>query len=244
MRLQKYLADCGVASRRGSESIIAEGRVTLNDMTVSEMGVQVHPGDKICVDGLPVIPVKEKHYLMYYKPLGEVTTVFDPEGRPTVMDKFRDYPVRLFPVGRLDYDSEGLLLLTNDGELTRHLLHPSRHVQKTYMAKVSKQLSDQALDKLRTGVIIDGRMTSPAKVFVTQRAPFYTSVLITVHEGRNRQIRKMIESVGHTVVSLRRVGFGPLKLGDLLRGTWRSLSEQEVKTLKTMGGSSERVQRL
>ena len=160
MRLQKYLALSGVASRRASEKLIAEGHVAVNGQVITEMGVQVDENtDRITVDGTPVHLEEEKHYLAYNKPVGEVTTVSDPEGRATVMDKFRDYPVRLYPVGRLDYDSEGLLLLTNDGELMNNLLHPSKEVNKTYLAKVSNHVDEDALRRLRAGVTLDDRLT-------------------------------------------------------------------------------------
>ena len=235
MRLQKYMALCGVASRRASEEMIASGRVCVNGCTVTEMGVQVdEERDRVTVDGEPICLEGEKHYLSYYKPVGEVTTVSDPEGRATVMDKFRDYPVRLYPVGRLDYDSEGLLLLTNDGDMMNSLLHPSHEVNKTYLARVSSRLEDENVHRLRQGVTLDGRLTSPAQVRVVRYETFDTVVLVTIHEGRYRQVRRMFEAVGHQVVSLRRVGFGPIQLGDLPRGQWRRLTDAEVRRLKEL----------
>lgn len=234
MRLQKYLAHCGVASRRTAETLIAEGRVSVDGAIVTEMGVSVEEHQQVCVDGQPVRPEVEKHYLMYHKPAGEVTTVTDPEGRATVMDKFRDYPVRLYPVGRLDYDSEGLLLLTNDGDLTKRMLHPSCEVEKVYLARVSQQVTPEEAKRLERGVSVDGRMTSRAKARILQATPLYTDMMITIHEGRNRQVRKMVEAVGHEVVLLRRVRFGPLKLGDLPRGLWRSLTEEEIRALSRL----------
>ena len=163
MRLQKYLALCGIASRRNAEKIILDGRVSVNHVVVTQMGVQIDElNDIVEVDGTAVSIQEEKHYIAYYKPLGEVTTVTDPEGRATVMDKFRDYPVRLYPVGRLDYDSEGLLLLTNDGDMMNRVLHPSHEVKKVYLTKVSNQVSEEEINTLRRGVVIDERMTSPA----------------------------------------------------------------------------------
>lgn len=231
MRLQKYLASCGVASRRRAEEMIKEGLVAINGETVTQMGVLVEAGDEVTVSGQVVKPETEKRYVLYYKPVGEVTTVSDPKGRPTVMDHFRDYPVRLFPVGRLDFDSEGLLLLTNDGELTLRLTHPSHEVEKRYIARFSNQVSDEALRALRGGVMIDGQRTAPAKVSVLRRDPFSTDLLITIHEGRNRQVRRMAEAVGHQVVRLKRVQYGPIPLGDLERGQWRELTPQEVDSL-------------
>ena len=234
MRLQKYLASCGVASRRNAEKMITEGRITVNGQTVTELGTQVDGmTDVVRVDGAVVSPETEKHYLAYHKPVGEVTTVSDPEGRATVMDRFRDYPVRLFPVGRLDYDSEGLLLLTNDGELMNRLLHPSFEIRKAYLTRVSNNVTDDEIRILRKGVMIDGRMTSPASVRLVRHSAFSTDLLITIHEGRNRQVRKMIAAIGHQVVSLKRVRFGPVELGDLPSGMWRRLTEEEIAKLKT-----------
>ncbi len=235
MRLQKYLAQCGVASRRHAEEMIREGKIQVNGTTVREMGFQVDENsDIVSVEGKKVRPEETKHYLAYYKPIGEVTTASDPEGRPTVMDKFRDYPVRLFPVGRLDYDSEGLLLLTNDGDLMNHLLHPSHEVNKVYLVKASNNISDEEIRQLRQGVMIDNKLTSPAQVRLIRRETFDTVLLISIHEGRNRQVRKMIDKIGHQVVSLKRVGFGPVELNDLPRGRWRNLTEQEIMKLRSL----------
>ena len=229
MRLQKYLASCGVASRRASEKLIADGRVSVDGVVITEMGTQVEEGQHVTVDGKPVTPEAEKHYLMYHKPAGEVTTAHDPEGRATVLDRFKDYPVRLYPVGRLDYDSEGLLLLTNDGDLTERMLHPSREVEKVYLARVSNVVTPEEARRLERGVMVDGRMTARAKAKILSQQNLFTDMLITIHEGRNRQVRKMVEQVGHQVVLLRRIRFGPLKLGDLPRGMWRPLTQEELK---------------
>ena len=234
MRLQKYLAQSGVASRRAAEKLIAEGHVSVNGEKVTQMGVQVAENDRVAVDGKLVHLEEEKHYLLYYKPIGEVTTVQDPEGRPTVLDKFRDYPVRLVPAGRLDFDSEGLLLLTNDGDVIQRVLHPSHEVEKSYLTKVSNHLTQEELHRLKSGVMLDGRMTSPARLRVIKEETFSTTVLVSIHEGRNRQVRRMFEAVGHQVVALKRVRFGPLQLGDLRRGCWRYLMDEEVQRLKEL----------
>lgn len=231
MRLQKYLALCGVASRRSAEKMISDGRITVDGSVITEMGVQVEIGQDIRVDGKLVTPEPEKKYIMYHKPAGEVTTASDPEGRATVLDKFRDYPVRLYPVGRLDYDSEGLLLLTNDGDLTERMLHPSMEVEKTYLARVSNELTQAEARRLEAGVMVDGRKTARAKVKILGFKGLYTDILVTIHEGRNRQVRKMVEQVGHQVVMLRRIRFGPLKLDDLPRGMWRELTDEELREL-------------
>ena len=234
MRLQKYLASCGVASRRAAEKLIAEGHVTVDGQKIMEMGVQVEDHQIICVDGKRVRPEGEKHYIMYHKPAGEVTTVSDPEGRATVLDRFRDYPVRLYPVGRLDYDSEGLLLLTNDGDLTERMLHPSMEIDKTYLARVSNQVTPEEARQLERGVMVDGRKTARAKVHILSVQNLFTDMIITIHEGRNRQVRKMVEQIGHQVVMLRRIRFGPLKLGELPRGMWRPLTQEELDALKKL----------
>ncbi len=232
MRLQKYMAECGVASRRKAEEMIREGRVSVNGQVITEMGVQVEEEDAVRVDGIIIRPEAGKRYIMYHKPAGEVTTAHDPEGRPCVLDHFRDYPVRLYPVGRLDYDSEGLLLLTNDGALTERLLHPSHQVDKTYLARVSGAVSQDTLRLLRQGVMLDDHKTSPAKARIVKQEALATVVLITIHEGRNRQVRRMFEAAGHQVTRLRRVRFGPLDLGDLPRGRWRELTPEEIRRLR------------
>lgn len=234
MRLQKYLALSGVASRRTAEKLIADGHVSVDGVVITEMGVQVEIGQDIRVDGKLVTPEPEKYYIMYHKPAGEVTTASDPEGRATVLDKFRDFPARLYPVGRLDYDSEGLLLLTNDGDLTERMLHPSREVDKVYLARVSNELTPEEARRLENGVMVDGRRTARAKVKILGVKGLYTDILVSIHEGRNRQVRKMVEQVGHQVVMLRRIRFGPLKLEDLPRGMWRELTPEEVRELKKL----------
>ena len=231
MRLQKYMAECGVASRRRAEEMILEGKVSVNGVVISQMGVQVEDGDEVRVEGKLIRPEAQKRYVMYHKPAGEVTTVSDPEGRAAVLDHFRDYPVRLYPVGRLDYDSEGLLLFTNDGALTERMLHPSHLVEKTYLARVTGQVSMDSVRQLRAGVMLDDHKTAPAKVRIIKEETFATVVLVTIHEGRNRQVRRMFEALGHRVLQLRRVKFGPLELGDLPRGQWRELTAEEVRRL-------------
>lgn len=234
MRLQKYMAQCGVASRRKAEEMISQGKVQVNGETVTQMGIQINEGDEVKVEGTIISPESEKHYILYHKPMGEVTTVSDPEGRDTVLSKFADYPVRLFPVGRLDYNSEGLLILTNDGDLMQQMLHPSKEVEKVYLARLTAQFTVEDARKLERGIWLDGRKTAPAKVRIIKKETFATVILITIHEGRNRQVRRMVESSGHKVLLLRRVQFGPIQLGDLERGQWRYLSKEEVEKLKTL----------
>lgn len=234
MRLQKYMAMCGVAARRKCEEIIASGRVAVNGETITQMGTQVEEGDVVTLDGQVITPEEEKRYILYHKPAGEVTTVSDDKGRETVMDRFADFPVRLYPVGRLDYDSEGLLLLTNDGDLTERMLHPSMEVDKTYLARVSNQVTPEEARQLERGVMVDGRKTARAKVHILSVQNLFTDMIITIHEGRNRQVRKMVEQIGHQVVMLRRIRFGPLKLGELPRGMWRPLTQEELDALKKL----------
>lgn len=236
MRLQKYLAMCGVASRRKSEELIAQGHVSVNGVTVSEMGIQVEETDEVALDGRIVRPEAEKRTILYHKVAGEVTTVADDRGRETVLDHFRDFPVRLFPVGRLDYDSEGLLLLTNDGDLAQRLLHPRAEVDKVYLARVTGDVTTADARRLSEGVFLAGdpRKTAPAKVRVIKRETFASVVLVTIHEGRNRQVRRMFDSVGHKVLMLRRVQFGPIHLGDLPHGAWRDLTAEEMEKLRAL----------
>lgn len=234
MRLQKYLAGCGAASRRKCEEFITAGRVTVNGAVVTELGTQVEEGDAVTLDGKPMLPEEKKYYILYHKPMGEVCTASDPQGRATVLDRFRDFPVRLFPVGRLDFDSEGLLLLTNDGEMMQRMLHPSREVDKTYLARVDGDVSLEEIRRLRAGILLDERMTAPADVRVIRRTGVETVALVTIHEGRNRQVRRMFDAVGHTVLLLRRVKFGPLEMGELKRGQWRELTEEELARLRAL----------
>ena len=236
MRLQKYMAMCGVDSRRHCEEMIRAGRVLVNGAVVTEMGTLVESGDTVCVDGREIRPEEEKRTVLLYKPMGEVTTVTDDKGRDTVMDRFRDFPVRLYPVGRLDYDTEGVLLLTNDGELAQRLMHPSSEISKVYLARVSGQLSEEEIKRLRQGVLMEGeqRETWPAGVRVLRAGEIFSDVLISIHEGRNRQVRRMIAAVGHQVVHLRRVRFGPIDLGRMKPGEWRELTPAEVEKLKAL----------
>jgi len=210
--------------------------VSVNGQVITEMGTQVEDGDAVMVDGVLSAPEEEKRYILYHKPAGEVTTVSDDKGRETVMDRFKDFPVRLYPVGRLDYDSEGLLLLTNDGGLAQRLTHPSCEVDKVYLARVTGNPSNEAIDRLRRGVFMEGdeRRTYPADVRVVRDESLYSDILVTIHEGRNRQVRRMFDAVGHKVLLLRRVQFGPLNLGDLKRGQWRELTQEEIDVLREM----------
>ena len=231
MRLQKYMAMCGVAARRKCEEIIASGRVAVNGETITQMGTQVEEGDVVTLDGQVITPEEEKRYILYHKPAGEVTTVSDDKGRETVMDRFADFPVRLYPVGRLDYDSEGLLLLTNDGELAQRLTHPSCEVDKVYQVTVSGTL-ERSPERLSAIRMLDGERIRPAKVEILRRWPGQALLEITIHEGKNRQIRRMCRQVGLNVLRLQRVREHTLSLGHLKPGKWRYLTEAEIRTLK------------
>ena len=226
MRLQKYMAECGVASRRKCEEIISQGRVTVNDAVVITQGVQVNPEtDLVKVDGSVIGLQEQKVYMMLNKPKGVVTTVSDQFGRKNVID-FISVPERIFPVGRLDYDTEGLLFLTNDGEFAYQMTHPGHQVDKCYLAKVQGVPSEAELEQLRQGIVLEGRRTAPAKAELKEGW-----VQLTIHEGRNRQVRKMLEAVGHPVIELKRISVGQVQLGDLPVGQWRYLTEKEKTIL-------------
>ncbi|MFW5998125.1 MAG: pseudouridine synthase [Halanaerobiaceae bacterium] len=233
-RLQKYMAHAGVASRRKSEEIIAEGRVEVNGRVVTEMGTKINPEkDEIKVDG-KVINKEKVVYILLNKPEGFVTTVDDPQGRKTVLDLINDIPQRIYPVGRLDRDTSGLLLLTNDGELTYKLTHPSYEINKRYMVVVSGSVSKKDLNKLEQGIELDDGLTAPAQVKLINKNNKTTIFSLTIHEGRNRQIRRMCYKIGHEVKELTRVAIGFLTINNLKTGNYRHLSENEVRKLKNM----------
>jgi 23S rRNA pseudouridine2605 synthase len=235
-RLQKVISQAGVASRRHAEELITAGRVTVNGKTVSELGVKVQPGrDKVAVDGKE-LAAEKKFYVLLYKPRGIVTTMDDPEGRKTVSELVDDIPARLYPVGRLDYNTEGLLLLTNDGPLTHALTHPSHNISKTYIAQVVGKPAEEKLDKLRIGIRLDDGMTSPAKIHLTEHdnVKNVSTLEIVISEGRNRQVRRMCEAIGHPVNKLKRVKFAFLTLEGLRRGRYRQLDTDEIEHLKRL----------
>ena len=238
-RLQKVMARAGVASRRHSEALIQAGRVTVNGRVVTELGTKVVPGrDVIEVDGRPLGKPEKKVYVLLNKPKGYVTTLYDPQGRPKVTDLLsEEVAERVYPVGRLDFDTEGLLLLTNDGDLANGLMHPARMVKKTYIAKVRGVPGPGKIKALREGIELEDGITAPAEVKVLEvRAPNSATVSLRIHEGRNRQVRRMFAAIGHEVIHLRRVTLGPLKLGDLPVGEWRYLTDQEVADLYKAAG--------
>ena len=242
LRLQKYLADCGVASRRASEKLISDGRISVNGEIVTQMGFIVdEENDEVKFDGRIVKPVSRKIYIMLNKPAGYVTTVSDDKGRPTVLELVSDIQDRLFPVGRLDYDTEGLLILTNDGDLTYKITHPKNQIKKTYVAEVTGNITMETINSLRRGVVIDGYKTMPAEVEVVGATKLGTKLEITITEGRNRQVRKMFESCGCIVKRLKRIREAGLLLGHLPTGKWRKLSQSEINMLKKIGTESKQI---
>ena len=235
IRLQKIISQAGLASRRAAEKLIAEGRVSVNGETVHEMGTKADPArDDIRVDGRRVKAAERPRYILLYKPTGYVTTRSDPQRRPTVVDLLGGVREYVYPVGRLDYDTEGLLLLTNDGELAARLTHPRHGVERTYEARVAGMPDEAAVERLRRGIPLDGKRTLPAEVSVlNKRQADRDGILsITIREGRNRQVRRMLEAVGHPVKKLARVGIGPLSDRGLKPGTWRELTAQELRVLR------------
>ena len=233
-RLQKYISRSGLASRREAEQLISAGKVQVNGQTVSEMGVKVNPSiDKVCVNGKEI---KEENleYILLYKPSGVVTTMSDPQGRPTVADLLKDLPGRLYPVGRLDYYTEGLLLMTNDGALTHALLHPSQKIYKTYLARVKGRPSANDLKRLRDGVELEDGLTAPAKVEAVSydKKDDFSQLKIRIFEGRNRQIRRMCEAVGHPVQHLLRTALAFLSVEGLTPGAYRRLTGEELQRLR------------
>ena len=230
-RLQKYMAAAGVASRRASEKLIEEGRVTVNGITAT-LGMSVEEGDRVSLDGRLVEPVQKKIVILFYKPRGVICSSSDPEGRKTVQDFFAHVPDRLYNIGRLDLNSEGLLLMTNDGELCNRMTHPKFRVEKTYYAVCDGKLTPQQRAQLVNGVMLEDGMTAPARInYTTVNSKGDTGISITIHEGRNRQIRRMLEAVGHKTLRLKREGYGPLSLGELKSGQWRFLTDREVDDL-------------
>jgi pseudouridine synthase len=230
-RLQKVLAHAGVASRRAAEQLIQAGRVSVNGEVVTELGRRVTARDRVEVDGRPLEPSQRLVYVALNKPVGHVSTARDPEGRPTVLDLVRR-PERLYPIGRLDWDSEGLLLLTNDGALTHRLTHPRYGVEKEYHALVAGYPDGAALRALAEGVRLEDGLTAPADVRRLRQDRLGVWLAIAIHEGRNRQVRRMLEAVGHPAKRLVRVRVGPVELGGLPPGRWRELLPAEVAALR------------
>ena len=234
VRLQKYLAECGIASRRKCEEYILQGRVKVNGKVVKELGTKIDPDvDIIEFDGKIVRREEKKVYIMLYKPAGYITSVKDPFGRPTVLDLVK-VKERIYPVGRLDFDTSGLLLLTNDGELANILMHPKHEIVKTYVAKIKGIPTKEEMERFGNGLIIDGRKTAKAKIRILNVKNGTSVVEIQIHEGRNRQVKKMCKAIGHPVIALKRTKIGELELKGLKPGEWRYLTEDEIRYLKSL----------
>lgn len=243
-RLQKYMARCGVASRRKCEEIILDGKVKVNGLVVNELGIKVNPSlDKIEYNNKTIVPEENKVYIMLNKPEGYITSVKDEKGRKTILDLV-NVKERIFPIGRLDYDSSGLLLLTNDGDIYNNIIHPRVELNKTYIAVCTGKFSEKDIEKFKTGIDIGGYITSNAnieeiseeKVFSKKynKEIIKSTMEITIHEGKNRQIRRMCSALNHPVESLKRVSVGNIKLGYLKKGQWRNLTEEEINYIKSL----------
>ncbi len=235
MRLQKYIAKSGVTSRRKAEKLIEKGRVKVNGKVVTEMGVKINPDkDVIYVDNKEVKMEDNNVYIILNKPEGYVTTLYDEYGRPKVADLIKGIKERIYPIGRLDYNTSGLLLLTNDGKLTYKITHPRHHINKTYLVKVKGILSEEKMEKFRNGIDIGGYVTAPASIKLLNENKSNSLVKVIIHEGRNRQIRRMMDALGHPVIGLKRVAIGKIVLGKLPKGQWRHLREDEINYLKSL----------
>lgn len=236
VRLQKFMSECGVASRRKSEELIESGKVRVNG-AVASLGDKINPKkDTVTVNGKKIVKQKEHKYIMLHKPRGFITTMSDEMERKCVAQLISDVPQRVYPVGRLDRDSEGLLLFTNDGEFANALTHPKKHVSKTYRVTVRPGITDEQLSAITEGIIIDDRKTVPAEVRVVTKEENRVVLEIILYEGRNRQIRKMCEQLGLEVARLKRTAIGSVKLGMLKQGDWRELTEDEVRKLMLAAG--------
>jgi 23S rRNA pseudouridine2605 synthase len=233
VRLAKYIAHCGVASRRHAERLVTSGRVSVDGERVVDPARDVEDRNDVRVDGRPIGRERHEYYLVN-KPVGVVSTAHDPEGRRKVTDLVPS-AARLYPVGRLDADTSGLILVTNDGELANRLMHPSFEVRKTYRARVRGAVAETALERLRSGVMLEDGPTAPASASVLARRARDTVLELTIHEGRKRQLRRMCEAVGNPVIELERTRFGPLELGGVSRGDFRPLDPEEVELLRRSG---------
>ncbi len=235
VRLQKVIAASGVASRRAAETMIRDGRVAVNGTVVRVLGTCIDPlKDHVKIDGRHVQPTEPEVFVLLHKPPGFVTTMKDPHGRPTIADLVEKVKVRVFPVGRLDYDTEGLLLLTNNGAVAQACVHPRYHVPKTYLVKVSGVCTDEEIRTLQDGIALDDGMTAPAVVRKSGKARVNSWLELTIHEGRKHQIKRMLEALGHRVMRIKRIQFGPLALGDLPVGACRFATDAEANALRAI----------
>ena len=228
MRINKFIASSGLCSRRKADELIKEGKVTVNENKVVDLGYDVLKEDKIKVNGVIIKPVEQKVYYMMNKPKGYVTSLNDEKGRKTVIDLLGDIPYRVYPVGRLDYDTEGLLLFTNDGDLSYKLTSASSNINKTYIVKIEGQIKESELAVVRSGVVVDGVKYGKCELEVIEQDDKFTKLKMVIHEGKNRQIRKTFEHIGKVVVFLKRVAIGQLRLGGLSRGKVKKLNEEDL----------------
>ncbi|MGW8193065.1 MAG: pseudouridine synthase [Desulforhopalus sp.] len=232
IRLQKYLAQCGICSRRKAEVLIAEGRIGVDGAIVKEMGIRIIPGKhRITCNGKPVEAKEKLVYYLLNKPKGYVTTLSDPQGRPVVTSLLGGANCRIFPVGRLDLDTEGALILTNDGAMAQKIQHPSHLTSKTYEALVKHCPARDAINRLEKGILLEGRITAPAKISILARKGRNCLVRIILHEGRKRQVRKMFSLIGHPVINLKRTAYGKLQLGNLPTGDYKQLNPADLKKI-------------
>ena len=242
IRIQKVIAAAGISSRRAAEQFVLQGRIMVNGQVIHALGTKVDPErDHIRVDGKRIPNPQPKMYMMLHKPQGCVSTLHDPQGRKTIKDCLRASAVRIYPVGRLDFNSEGLLLLTNDGDFAARLLHPGSHIPRTYAAKLSGILSDEVVNELQRGVMLDDGMTAPCRIDKRKKLSTNSWIEITLYEGKRRQVRRMMERAGCSVIRLKRIGFGPLRLGTLPLGGTRPLTPEEMTRLRNaLARSSKR----
>ncbi len=232
MRINKYLSSCGIASRRHCDDLIKEGKVYINGKT-AQIGDEVEDGDDILCDGKKIVPQKDEYFILN-KPKGYISSVHDEKGRKTVLDLLPKDAGRIYPVGRLDYDSEGLIILTTDGDLAQHLTHPSNEVPKTYLVKIKGHVTESDLNPIRSGIEIDGHLTKKCKAHIVETNKEYTKVNITLKEGKYHEVKKMFSSIGHEVQLLKRIKIGDLTLKGLDRGKWRRLTDNEIMYLKSL----------
>lgn len=233
-RLQKFMASCGVASRRKCEELIINGSVRVNESIVTNLGFKVDPDkDRVYVHNKSILPVAKKIYIILHKPVGYVSTVKDERNRPTIIDLI-NINDRIYPIGRLDYDTSGLILLTNDGEIYNKIIHPREEINKIYVATVKGLLTKDNIEKFKNGIDIGGYITAPAKIEVIRQVQGNSEVKITIHEGKNRQIRRMCDAIGHPVINLKRISVGKIELGNLKYGEWRYLNEREIKYINQL----------
>ncbi|MBQ8522635.1 MAG: rRNA pseudouridine synthase [Clostridia bacterium] len=234
MRINKYLADCGVASRRKCDELILQGKVKVNNKVTRELGLDIKPTDVVLFENRVVRPNIRRVYYKLHKPKGYVTTASDEKGRKTVVELMRKVQERVYPIGRLDYDTEGLLILTNDGDITNILTHPKNLVKKTYIASIEGEISPQDIKQISKGVDIGGYITQPCSAQIVEKDEKFTRVEIVISEGKNHQVKKMFEAVGKNVAFLKRVSIGEIKLGGLSRGEYKALTTKEIAYLKSL----------